>query len=97
MVQYCTYVYKSPWTYVHMIFNVFCKSAHNCEMEMQTFSGCIAVIQLSKALSFRHLSDDNMFIYSYPVEIDPMAFTLECTHTHVYTLRDGCIRRSHRP
>ena len=33
------YVYKFPWTYVYMIFNVFCKSEHNCEMEIQTFSG----------------------------------------------------------
>ena len=36
-------------------FNVFRKTAHNCEIEMQTFSGQIAVIQLSEALSFRHL------------------------------------------
>ena len=36
-------------------FNVFRKSANNCEIEMQTFSGHIAVIQLSKAPSFRLL------------------------------------------
>ena len=51
---------------MHMIFNVF-KSAHNCEMEMQ--HSLVAVIQLSEALSFRHLSCDNMFTCSYPVEI----------------------------
>ena len=49
MLQYCI-VYKFPLAYVHTIFKVFCKSEHNCEMEMQTFSGRIAIIQLSKKL-----------------------------------------------
>ena len=68
------YVYKFPWTYIHTICNVFCKSAHNCEIEMQTFSGHIAVIQLSEALSFRHLSCDK-HVYLLVSSRDPMAFT----------------------